>query len=76
MVRRLYGDSLERSNIKKETEDEGSPERRSGAELRLRQGRLPLQPLHLQELQLLIAQSSTPLALAGGRTLLFKRSLS
>jgi hypothetical protein len=42
----------------------------------MRQGRLPLQPVHLQDLQLLIAHSTTPLALAGGGTLLFKRSLS
>jgi hypothetical protein len=42
----------------------------------MRQGRLPLQPLHLQDLRLLIGHSSTPLALAGGGTLLFKRSLS
>jgi hypothetical protein len=54
MVRRLYGDSLDLSNAKKETEYDRSQGSEDERQLWLRRPRhLWLQSLHLQELRLL-----------------------
>ena len=59
MVRTLYGDSLAWSNVKKETRnDRPQDPRRHGLQVRLHhRSRLQLQPLRLQELQLLIQRA-------------------
>jgi hypothetical protein len=54
MVRKLYGDSLASEQHKKETENGHSEEPGYGVQVRLHHHwRMPLQSLHLQELQLL-----------------------
>jgi hypothetical protein len=66
MVRRLYGDSLSMSNAKKEIENDRSQRSEDGRELWLCSPRhVPLQPVHLQELQLLSAEAMCPLPLRG-----------
>jgi hypothetical protein len=58
MVRRLYGDSLDPSNVKKETGNDQSQRSEEGRKLWLRGSRdLPLRALHLQELRLLTITS-------------------
>src|SRR5947209_10729844 len=69
MVRRLYGDSLASEQPKKETNNDHPEERQGRAELELRlcdRRRLPLQPVHVQELQLLTPGLRAPPAVAGG----------
>ena len=56
MVRRLYGDSLVWSNKENRNERRPDEDLRLWQQLRV-QGWVPVQPLHLQALQLLTARS-------------------
>lgn len=68
MVQRLYGDSLASEQWKKEKKDGRSEQQEGREDLHLRphqEWRLPLQSLHVQELQLLSDQVTGTLGMTG-----------